>query len=135
MATVESARVGGGFMTVTNTGKKSDRLISATTEISGGVEIHEMKLVNGVMMMRELDPGIEVKPGRSVVLKPFSHHLMLMDLKQPLRAGERIKATLTFETAGKIAVVFDVHPRDSKGPLDAVGSRPLEAARTARRTP
>src|SRR5262245_27205568 len=51
-ATPERAKVGGGFMVLTNTGKEDDRLVGATADISGTVEIHEMHVVNGVMMMR-----------------------------------------------------------------------------------
>src|SRR5262245_50477943 len=99
-ATPESSKVGGGFMTLINAGSEPDRLIGGSTEVSEGLEIHEMQVVNGVAMMRQVNPGISLKPGASVVLKPFAHHLMLMDLKQPLRAGQTIKGTLVFERRG-----------------------------------
>ena len=115
-ATPERAKVGGGFMTVTNTGKEEDRLIGASSEIAGSIEIHEMRIVNGVMMMRHLNPGITIKPGSSIILKPFSHHLMFMDLKQTLVAGQTIKATLVFEKAGKVDIELAVVPLGSDGP-------------------
>src|SRR5215470_13353097 len=90
-ATPESSKVGGGFMTVTNTGSEPDRLIGGSTEVAAALEIHEIHIVNGVAMMRQLNPGLSIKPGASVVLKPFSHHLMLLDLKQPLKAGQTFK--------------------------------------------
>jgi periplasmic copper chaperone A len=115
-ATPESAKVGGGFLTITNTGKKADRLIGGSIEIAGHLEIHEMQLVNGIMMMRQVNPGITVAPGASMVLKPFSHHLMMMDLKRPLRAGEKVKGSLVFEQAGAIEIEYDVLPLGSPGP-------------------
>jgi copper(I)-binding protein len=118
-ATPERAKVGGGFMVLTNTGKEEDRLIGASADISGSVEIHEMHLVNGVMMMRHNNPGIPLKPGSSVTFKPFSHHLMFMDLKQPLVAGHKIKGKLRFQKAGEIEVEYEVLPLGANGPAQA----------------
>ena len=122
-ATPETAKVAGGFMTITNTGKKADRLLSGSTEVSGALEIHEMHIVNGIMMMRHVNPGITLAPGASVVLKPFSHHLMLMDLKQPLRAGDKVKGVLVFEKAGPIEIEYDVLPIGSPGPAQRPGHK------------
>ncbi len=116
-ATPESARVAGGFLSITNTGKSPDRLISGSTEISKAVEIHEMRVVNGIMMMRTVNPGITVKSGSTVILKPFAHHLMLMDITRQLRPGETVKGTLVFEKAGPIEVVFSVEPIGARGPI------------------
>lgn len=115
-ATPESSKVAGGFMTLVNTGKTSDRLIGGSTAVSRSLEIHEMHIVNGIMMMRQINPGIALKPGARVVLKPFSHHLMMMDLKQPLRPGDKIKGTLVFEKAGVLPIEYDVLPMGSQGP-------------------
>ena len=106
-------------MTVTNTGKEEDRLIGASSEIAGSIEIHEMRIVNGVMLMRHLNPGITIKPGITIILKPFSHHLMFMDLKQTLVAGQTIRATLVFEKAGKVDTFLHVLGVGAKGPGDA----------------
>jgi periplasmic copper chaperone A len=122
-ATPESAKVGGGFMTLTNTGTEPDRLIGGSTEVSGALEIHEIRIVNGVAMMRQVNPGIRLKPGASVVLKPFSHHLMMMDLKQPLAAGQRIKGTLVFEKAGSIDIEYLVVPMGADGPAASPRAR------------
>ena len=69
-ATPESSKVGGGFMTLTNTGSEPDRLIAGSTEVAGALEIHEIQIVNGVAIMRQLNPGLSIKPGASVVLNP-----------------------------------------------------------------
>src|SRR5262245_17206848 len=113
-ATPESSKVGGGFLTLINTGSEADRLVGGTTEVSGSLEIHEIHIVNGVAMMRQVNPGIPLKPGASVVLKPFSHHLMMMDLKQPLQAGQTIKGTLVFEKAGSVEITIPGGPDGSR---------------------
>jgi copper(I)-binding protein len=120
-ATPESSKVAGGFMTLINTGSEPDRLIAGSTQVSAGLEIHEMHIVNGVAMMRQINPGISLKPGAHVVLKPFAHHLMMMDLKQPLQAGQKIKGTLVFEKAGTVEIDYVVVPMGANGP--AAGAR------------
>src|SRR5687767_10248181 len=77
-ATPGGARVAGGFMKITNHGKESDRLIGGRLPNAGRFEIHESTEVGGVMRMRPLTQGLEIKPGETVELKPGGHHLMFM---------------------------------------------------------
>ena len=90
-------------MTIENKGKDADRLLSASSPAAGIVEIHEMKMANGMMQMREVT-GLEIKPGATVELKPGGYHVMLMDLKTPLKQGESVPVTLKFEKAGAVEV-------------------------------
>ena len=109
-ATPKGAAVAGGYLKITNTGTTSDRLTGGTAAFAGRFEIHEMSHEGGVMKMRELPKGLEIKPGETVELKPGSFHLMFMDLKQPLVKDQkpRPKGTLMFEKACKIEVEFAV---------------------------
>ena len=107
-ATPNGAGVGGGYMTITNTGTASDRLIGGSTDISKKFEIHQMKMENGVMKMRPVEGGLEIKPGQTVKLDPAGYHVMLMGLNQQLKKGEHFKATLAFEKAGKVDVDFTI---------------------------
>ncbi len=100
-ATPPGARTGVVFMTVDNTGNESDRLIRASTPIAGGVAMHQMTFEDGVMKMRAV-PSLEVMPGGRLELRPDSYHLMLLDLKQPLKVGEKFPLALTFEHAGTV---------------------------------
>jgi copper(I)-binding protein len=109
-ATPGGARVAGGFMKITNTGKLADRLIGGTLPVAGGVEVHEMSVSGTVMKMRRLADGLEIKPGQSVELKPGGHHLMFMELRSGLKAGETIKGTLVFLRAGTVEVEYRVAP-------------------------
>src|SRR5262245_49584011 len=81
-ATPGSAKVAGGYVRIVNGGSAADRLVGGTSSIAGRIEIHEMSLTNGVMRMRPLNGGLEIKPGASVDLAPGGFHIMFMDLKQ-----------------------------------------------------
>jgi copper(I)-binding protein len=107
-ATPPSARTGGGFMTITNKGTTADRLVSARSNASDKVEIHEMQMDGSVMRMRELAKGLEIAPGATVMLKPGSYHIMFMELKAPFAKDARVPLTLVFEKAGSIDIQLDV---------------------------
>lgn len=115
-ATPKGATVGGGYLTITNTGKEPDRLMSIATDVSGKVEFHEMKMDGGVMTMRPVNGGVLVKPGETVALKPGGYHVMFMGLKAPLVEGQSFKGTLLFEKAGKIEVDFKIDKIGAQGP-------------------
>jgi len=103
-ATPPTAPTGGGYLSVKNTGKTPDRLISVSSPAAEAVQVHEMKMEGNVMRMRELDGPLEIKPGETVTLAPGGMHLMMMGLKEPLKQGEKVPLTLVFEKAGKIDV-------------------------------
>ncbi len=107
-ATPKGASVGGGYMTITNTGSAPDRLIGGSADIAGRFEVHEMKMENGVMKMRLVKGGIEIKPGQTVTLDPNGYHVMLVGLKHQLMRGQHFKGTLEFAKAGKVEVDFSV---------------------------
>lgn len=124
-ATPGGAKVAGGYVKITNNGKQSDKLIGGSIPAAGTVEVHEMATVNNFMQMRRLE-GLEIKPGQTVELKPGSYHLMFMQLKEGLTAGQTIKGTMIFEKAGTVNVEFLVAPigaasRDAKAPAKAGG--------------
>jgi periplasmic copper chaperone A len=117
--TPDGARAAGGFMTITNTGTVSDKLVGGTFVLSDKFEVHEMSMTDGVMKMRQLENGLEIKPGQTVELKPGSFHVMMIGLKQPMKDGDKIKGTLVFERAGTIDVDYKIEPigtRSSAGP-------------------
>ena len=107
-ATPKGATVGGGYFTITNTGNAADRLVGGASDVSDRFEIHEMSMDKGVMKMREITSGIEIKPGQTIRFEPSGYHIMFVGLKQPLKEGDHIKATLQFEKAGNVSVDFAV---------------------------
>lgn len=107
-ATPKGASVGGGYLKITNTGTTPDRLVGGASDISSRFEVHEMSMDGGVMKMRALPQGLTIKPGETVELKPGGYHVMFMGLNKQLMQGEKVKAMLEFEKAGKVAVDFAV---------------------------
>lgn len=120
-ATPGGAKVAGGFMKITNASKEPDRLIGGTVPFANRFEVHEMAMDGGVMKMRELAKGLEIKPGETVELKPGGYHLMFMDLKSGLKEGQTVKGTLMFEKAGKVDVEFKVGPIGGGSPKGGGG--------------
>ena len=102
-ATPPGAKAAGVFMTIENKGNDADRLVAASSPVAGVVQIHEMKMDAGMMKMREIS-GLDIKPGATVELKPSGYHVMLMELKQPLKQGETVPVTLRFEKAGTVEI-------------------------------
>ena len=115
-ATPGGAKVAAGYFTIANNGKAADRLVSATSPVAGKVEVHEMTMANGVMTMRPLDSGLAIEPGKTVTLAPGGFHLMLMDLKQPLKEGELLAVTLQFEKAGKVDATLHIRGVGAQAP-------------------
>jgi periplasmic copper chaperone A len=118
-ATPGGAKIAGGYLTIENKGAAPDRLIGGSAEIAGRFEVHEMAMNNGVMTMRPLDKGLAIEPGKTVKLAPGGYHLMLMDLKNPLKQGEKVPLTLEFEKAGKVTLSLDVEGVGAQAPSGA----------------
>jgi copper(I)-binding protein len=125
-ATPNGAKIGGGYLTIENKGAAADRLIGVSAEIAGKVEVHEMAMNNGVMTMRALDKGLVIDPGKTVKLAPGGYHLMMFDLKSPLKQGDKLPVTLQFEKAGKVTVSLDVEGIGAKGPDAASGGMEMK---------
>jgi copper(I)-binding protein len=118
-ATPGGAKIGGGYLTIENKGSAPDRLVGGSGDIAGKVEVHEMAVKDGVMTMRPLDKGLVIEPGKTVKLAPGGSHLMLFDLKNPLKQGDKVPITLEFEKAGKVKLSLDVQGLGAQGPAGA----------------
>jgi copper(I)-binding protein len=109
-ATPKGAPVAGGYLTITNNGAEPDRLTGGSLAAAARFEVHEMAMQNGVMRMRPLTAGVEIKPGETVEFKPGGYHVMFMGLKRQLTAGETVTGTLEFAKAGKVEISYPVRP-------------------------
>jgi hypothetical protein len=118
-ATPSGAKIGSGYFTIENKGTAPDRLVGVSAEIAGKVEVHEMAMKDGVMRMRPLEAGLTIDPGKTVKLAPGGNHLMMFDLKSPLKQGDAVPVTLEFEKAGKVKVSLDVRGIGAQGPAGA----------------
>jgi hypothetical protein len=103
-ATPKGASTGAAYMAITNNGTASDRVSCVSSDVSAGCQIHTMTMDNGVMKMRPVEGGLEIKPGETVTLHPSSLHIMLTNLKHPLTQGQDVKITLKFDHAGTVEV-------------------------------
>src|SRR5260370_3362205 len=107
-ATPKGAKTGAGYVSIKNPGAPADRLLGGSFADAGKIEIHQMTMDRGVMKMRPVAGGVEIKAGETLELKPDGLHLMFVDLKQPLKKGEQVDGTLEFEKSGKVEVQFTV---------------------------
>jgi len=106
-ATVPGQQVAGGFMKIENKGA-ADQLVSASSPAAGEVQLHEMAMDGNVMKMRQVK-DIAVPAGGAVELKPGGLHLMFMNIKAPLAAGQTVPVKLKFAKAGEVEVKMPVN--------------------------
>lgn len=116
--TPPSAKVGGAFMIVAG-GKEADRIVSASSPAAAVVELHTHIMEGGVAKMRAI-PVIEVPAHGKVELKPGGLHIMLINLKAPLKVGGTVPIKLRFEKAGEVDVNVAVTAKapDASGGAD-----------------
>lgn len=98
----------GVFGTLKNTSKEEVTLVRATSPRAGLVELHETTMVDGKMIMREIDGGFVIPAGESYVLEPGEHHIMLMELDSALLPGEVLPITLEFSNGETMTLDLDV---------------------------
>ena len=98
-ATVPQQMATGAFMQITSV--QDARLVEVRSPVAGVVEVHEMTMDKDVMKMRALGNGLELPAGKTVELKPGGYHVMLMDLKQQMKAGDTVSVTLVVEGRDK----------------------------------
>ncbi len=100
--TVPGQSSGGGYLSIENKTGVPDRLLGGRSP-GARVELHQMNMDGSVMRMREID-GIDLPAGARVELKSGGKHIMLMDLKSPLKVGDKLPLILRFRNAGEVPV-------------------------------
>ena len=113
-ATPPGAKVAAGFMTLRSAGA-GDRVFGASSPVAGSVQMHVTIREGEVMRMREVS-SIEIPAGGSFELKPGGAHLMLVDLKRPLKKGEKVPLTLRLEKGGALALELTVEEMGARRP-------------------
>ena len=103
-----SARTGAAFMAITNTNDSDDRLIEARSDIAERVELHTHQMKDGVAQMRQVEGGIPIPAGESVLLERGGLHVMFLGLTGGMAEGSAVDMVLVFETAGEIPVTIPV---------------------------
>ena len=100
-------RPSAGYLKITNKGETADRLLSASSEDFGAIELHSVEHKDGVMKMMPIE-AVEIPAGGMAMLQPGGMHLMLFNAARRFKVGDHFKATLTFEKAGEVTVLFMV---------------------------
>ena len=113
-ATPPNAGAAGGFLKVKNTGDADDRLVAAqmSADIAGLVQLHEMAMDGDVMRMPEVEGGVDLPAGETIILAPGGLHIMVMQLQRPMVTGDSHAITLTFAKAGELVLPFSVMDLD-----------------------
>ena len=93
--TVAQQKATGLFAHITSA--QGGTLVAVRSPLAGVAEIHEMAMDGNVMKMRALGQGLELPAGKAVELKPGGYHVMLLDLKQPLKEGDSVPVTLVVQ--------------------------------------
>jgi periplasmic copper chaperone A len=114
-ATAPGAKVAVGYMEIRNTGAQPDRLIAASTPVAKRVEMHVTQREGEIMRMRQVK-DFEIPARERITLRPGGSHLMLVDIAQPLKKGERFTMRLRFERAGEMEVELEVQEQGARHP-------------------
>lgn len=125
-ATPKGADDGAGYMTIANKGTTPDRVSCVSDDASAQCVIHSMTVEGGIMRMRPVKGGLEIKPGQTVTLNPGSYHIMFVDLKHPLVQGQTVKATLKFDQAGTVDVEYPIAGIGAPAPGAAGGGGTMQ---------
>ena len=104
---IPGTSISSAYMTIKNLSAKNIRLIAASSVVSERIEIHQHTMVDGLMRMRQRD-YVEVLAQNSTVFQPSGYHLMIFDLKHPIKAKENIIITLHFDDQSRIDVNYTV---------------------------
>jgi periplasmic copper chaperone A len=115
-ATPGGSQTGAAYMTIQS--PNADRLVAASSPVARKAQLHMMEMSGMVMKMRAL-AGVDIPAGQPVSLTPGGMHMMLLGLKQPLKAGQSFPLTLRFAKAGERTVNVAVEKVGASGPTPA----------------
>lgn len=115
-ATPPGAKSGGAFLTIVNSGTTAATLVGVASPVAGAAELHQMAMDGGVMTMRAVR-ALDVPPGGKLELKPGGYHIMLLDLAQPLKVGDKVPLKLSFQNLGTIEVAVEVEAMGAGSPM------------------
>lgn len=110
------------FVTLDNGSDTADVLVSASTPAAGMVQLHEMVMKDGAMVMQEKKDGIAVPAHGTAVLEPGGNHIMLMELSAPIKVGEKVAITLTFASGTTLQI--EAAARDFDGGNESYNPSP-----------
>jgi copper(I)-binding protein len=107
-SSIPGTTITSSYMIIENKGEKAVTLLGANSKISPRIEIHQHSMSDGMMRMRQLD-SIEINARQRIVLQPSGLHLMLFDVKKPLKAQQKVELTLTFSNQPSVTIQVPVY--------------------------
>jgi len=107
-ATIPGTSISSSYMEIENKGKNTVTLLSVSSDVSPRIEIHQHTMLDGMMRMRKVD-SIDIKPNERVKLQPSGLHLMIFDVKNPLKEQDDIELVLNFSNNKSIAMQVPVY--------------------------
>lgn len=113
-ATPPGAKIGAGYMTIRNASSSADRLVGASSPAAQKVETHVTIREGDVSRMRPVE-GYAIPANGVFELKPGGAHLMLINLKAPLKEGDKVPLVLKFERSGEVKVELQVRALGASG--------------------
>jgi periplasmic copper chaperone A len=114
-ATPPTANTGVAYVTVSNQGGEADRLVAVEATVAARAEMH-MHLMDGDIARMRPVQAVDVPPSETIVFRPGGLHIMLVDLKAPLKEGEGLPLTLVFERSGRVRVDASIGEPGAMGP-------------------
>jgi copper(I)-binding protein len=129
-AAPKGAETASSYLTIENKGASADRLVGASADVAEKIQIEQISMSGGGMLVSPVDGGLAISPGAKVVLAPGGHRLGLQKLKSALKKGTKVPMTLEFEKAGRVAVAFEVLSPAAKGPAAPKASTPADDGKT-----
>jgi copper(I)-binding protein len=106
-ATPPGAKIAAGYLTIRNASKTPDKLVAAASPAAEKVETHVTVKEGDIFRMREVK-GYDIPAGGALELKPGGSHLMLVNVRAPLKEGDKVPLTLRFEHAGEVKTELTV---------------------------
>ncbi|MGB1262088.1 MAG: copper chaperone PCu(A)C [Cognaticolwellia sp.] len=106
-ASIPGTSLSSAYMTISNKSASNMRLVGASSTVSDRVEIHQHTMSDGLMRMRQVD-YVAIDAKTTKVFQPSGLHLMIFDVKAPLKAQENVIITLHFDNQTSIDVNYTV---------------------------
>jgi copper(I)-binding protein len=119
-ATPPGAKISAGYLTIRNASAEPDRLLGASSPAAAKVQTHVTVTEGDISRMHEVK-GYEIPANGTFELKPGGAHLMLVDLRAPLKQGERVPLVLRFQRSGEVKVELEVRPLGAMGDMHGHG--------------
>lgn len=104
---VPGRAVTAAYAVVDNPAKAEIAIVGVSSEVAGTAELHEMARSGDMMKMQQVKE-IKVPAAGRVELKPGGYHVMLFDLKKPLKEGDVVPLVLTTSGGAKVNIAAKV---------------------------